>query len=48
VRVIDRLAELIPRVTREPIAGAAHIPQLTTPKRYVEITTRGVQRHAAV
>jgi len=48
VRVIDRLVELIPRVTREPIAGAAHIPQLTTPQRYVEITTRGVQQHAAV
>jgi pimeloyl-ACP methyl ester carboxylesterase len=47
-RVIDRLVELIPGVTRETIEGAAHAPQLTTPERYVEITTRGVQRHAAV
>jgi pimeloyl-ACP methyl ester carboxylesterase len=47
-RVIDRLVELIPRVTRETIEGAAHVPQLTTPDRYVEVTTRGVQQHAAV
>ena len=47
-RVIDRLVKLIPRVTRETIEGAAHVPQLTTPARYVEITTRGVQQHAAV
>ena len=47
-RVIDRLVKLIPRVTRETIQGAAHVPQLTTPARYVEITTRGVQQHAAV
>ena len=47
-RVIDRLMKLSPRVTRETIEGAAHIPQLTTPERYVEITTRGVQQHAAV
>jgi pimeloyl-ACP methyl ester carboxylesterase len=42
-RVIDRLAELIPRVTRETIQGAAHVPQLSTPERYVEVTTRALQ-----
>jgi pimeloyl-ACP methyl ester carboxylesterase len=47
-RVIERLVELIPRVTRETIEGAGHAPQLTTPERYVEVTTRGVQQHAAV
>jgi pimeloyl-ACP methyl ester carboxylesterase len=47
-RVIDRLVELIPRVTRETIEGAAHVPQLTTPERYVQVTTRGVQQHAAI
>jgi pimeloyl-ACP methyl ester carboxylesterase len=47
-RVIDRLVELIPRVTRETIEGAAHVPQLTTPERYVQVTTRGVQQHTAV
>jgi pimeloyl-ACP methyl ester carboxylesterase len=46
-RVIDRLAELIPRVTRETIDGAGHVPQLTTPERYVEVTTRAVQQAAA-
>jgi pimeloyl-ACP methyl ester carboxylesterase len=40
-RVIDRLVELIPRVARETITGAGHGPQLTTPQRYVEVTTRG-------
>ena len=47
-RVIDRLVELIPRVARETIEGAAHVAQLTTPERYIEVTTRGVQQHAAV
>jgi pimeloyl-ACP methyl ester carboxylesterase len=47
-RVIDRLMELIPRVTRETIAGAAHVPQLTTPERYVEVTRRAVRQHASV
>jgi pimeloyl-ACP methyl ester carboxylesterase len=42
-RVIDRLAQLIPRVTRETIDGAAHVPQLSTPERYVEMTTRALQ-----
>ncbi len=46
-RVIERLAELIPQVTRETIEGAAHVPQLTTPERYVELTTRAVQQAAA-
>ena len=48
LRVIDRLEELIPRVTRETIEGAAHIPHLTTPERCVQVTTRGVRQHAAV
>jgi pimeloyl-ACP methyl ester carboxylesterase len=47
-RLLDRLVELIPQVTRETIEGAAHVPQLTTPERYVEVTTRGVQQRAAV
>ncbi|MGH2743801.1 MAG: alpha/beta fold hydrolase, partial [Thermoleophilaceae bacterium] len=38
-RVIDRLAELIPHVTHETIDGAAHVPQLSTTERYVEVTT---------
>jgi len=42
-RVIDRLVELIPRVTRETIHGAGHVPQLSTPERFVEATTRAVQ-----
>jgi pimeloyl-ACP methyl ester carboxylesterase len=42
-RVIDRLVELIPRAERETINGAAHVPQLTTPERYVEVTTRALQ-----
>jgi hypothetical protein len=40
--------ELIPRVTRETIEGAGHAPHPATPARYVEVTTRGVQQHAAV
>jgi pimeloyl-ACP methyl ester carboxylesterase len=47
-RIIDRLMELIPRVTRETIDGAGHVPQLTTPERYVEITKRALHQHAAV
>jgi pimeloyl-ACP methyl ester carboxylesterase len=38
--VIDRLVELIPHVSRETIDGAGHVPQLTTPERYVQIATR--------
>jgi len=45
--LIDRLVELIPRVSRETIDGAAHVPQLTMPERYVEVTTHAVQRAAA-
>ena len=40
-RVIGRLAELIPRVARETIAAAGHVPHQTTPQRYVEVTTHG-------
>lgn len=43
-RVCDRLAELAPGATREAIDGAGHIPHLTTPERYVEVTTRAAQR----
>jgi pimeloyl-ACP methyl ester carboxylesterase len=46
-RAIDRLLELIPRAARETIEGAAHVPQLTTPERYVEVTTRALRQHAA-
>jgi pimeloyl-ACP methyl ester carboxylesterase len=45
--VIDRLVELLPRVSREIINGAAHVPQLTMPERYVEVTSRALQRAAA-
>jgi pimeloyl-ACP methyl ester carboxylesterase len=46
-RAIDRLLALIPRASRETIDGAAHVPQLTTPARYVEVTTRALRLHAA-
>jgi pimeloyl-ACP methyl ester carboxylesterase len=42
-RVIDRLERLIPRATRETIEGAAHVPQLTTPERYVDATIRALR-----
>jgi pimeloyl-ACP methyl ester carboxylesterase len=45
--VIDRLVELLPRVSREIINGAAHLPQLTMPERYVQVTSRALQRAAA-
>jgi pimeloyl-ACP methyl ester carboxylesterase len=34
--VVERLARLIPHATRETIQGAGHVPQVTTPERYVE------------
>jgi pimeloyl-ACP methyl ester carboxylesterase len=46
-RAIDRLLELIPRASHETIEGAAHVPQLTTPERYIELTTRALRQHAA-
>jgi pimeloyl-ACP methyl ester carboxylesterase len=46
-RVIDRLAKLIPGATRETIEGAGHVPQLTMPERYVELTTRALRQVAA-
>jgi pimeloyl-ACP methyl ester carboxylesterase len=46
-RAIDRLTELIPRVTRETIEGAEHVPHLTGPERYVELTRRAVLQHVA-
>jgi pimeloyl-ACP methyl ester carboxylesterase len=45
-RAIARLAELIPGAVRETIEGAAHVPQLTVPERYVEVTTSALQRAA--
>jgi pimeloyl-ACP methyl ester carboxylesterase len=41
--VIDRLLHLIPGSTREIIDGAGHVPQLTAPERYVEVTTRALR-----
>jgi pimeloyl-ACP methyl ester carboxylesterase len=46
-RVVERLAELIPRVTRETFEGAGHVPQFTAPKRYIEVTKRAVSQHIA-
>jgi len=46
-RVIDRLAKLIPRVTRDTIQGTAHVPQLTSPESYIEVITRTVQQAVA-
>jgi pimeloyl-ACP methyl ester carboxylesterase len=46
-RVIDRLVKLIPRVRREVIEGAGHVPHLTTPELYVAVTTRALQQAAA-
>ena len=45
--VIERLLALIPNATRERIDGAAHVPQLTTPELYAEVTVRSVQQAAA-
>jgi pimeloyl-ACP methyl ester carboxylesterase len=44
--VVERLAELIPRVTRATIEGAAHVPQLTTPERYVGVTMSALRQAA--
>jgi pimeloyl-ACP methyl ester carboxylesterase len=46
-RVIDRLVELVPGGARETIEGAAHVPHMTTPERYVQGTTRAVQQVAS-
>jgi pimeloyl-ACP methyl ester carboxylesterase len=46
-RVIDRLVELVPGATRETIEGTAHVPHMTTPDRYVEITTQALRQPAA-
>ena len=42
-RVIDRLERAIPKVTRETIDGAAHVPQLTTPDAFIASTRRAIQ-----
>ena len=39
-RVIERLVQVIPGATRETIEGAAHVPHLTTPDAYAEVTAR--------
>jgi hypothetical protein len=44
-RTVDRLAELIPQVARESFEGAALVPQLTIPERFVEVTTRALRGH---
>lgn len=41
-RVIDRLMGQIPGAQVERIQGAAHVPQMTTPERYVEVTKRAL------
>lgn len=41
-RVIDRLVGLVPHVSRETIEGTGHVPNLTTPEKYVESLTRGL------
>ena len=43
-RVIRRLLPLLPNATHELIDGTAHVPQLTTPELYVEVTTRALQQ----
>ncbi|HEX5923303.1 MAG TPA: alpha/beta hydrolase [Baekduia sp.] len=45
-RAIDQLVKLISRATRETIEGAAHLPELQAPERYVEVTRRAVQQAA--
>jgi len=42
--VIDRLVELIPRATRERITEAAHVPHLTAPERYIEVTRKAIRQ----
>ena len=34
-------------VARETFEGAAHVPQLTIPERFVEVTTRALRGHEA-
>jgi pimeloyl-ACP methyl ester carboxylesterase len=46
-RAIDRLVELVPGCARETIEGAAHVPHMTTPERYVQNTAAGVTRLSA-
>jgi pimeloyl-ACP methyl ester carboxylesterase len=46
-RAIDRLVELVPGCTRETIEGAAHVPHMTTPERYVQVTAAGVNALSA-
>ena len=46
-RALDRLAELVPGCSRQTIEGAAHVPQMTSPERYVEVTAAGVNRLSA-
>jgi pimeloyl-ACP methyl ester carboxylesterase len=43
-RVIDRLVELIPGATNEPIAGAGHEPHASMPERHVAVMTEAIRR----
>lgn len=45
--IVARLDELIPGAVLETIDGAAHVPQLTAPERYVQVTTRALQEAAS-
>jgi pimeloyl-ACP methyl ester carboxylesterase len=46
-RTLDRLMEALPSARRERIEGAAHVPQLTHPDRYVELLTGALRQAAA-
>lgn len=46
-RIMARLGELIPGAVRETIDDAAHVPQLTAPARYVQVTSRALRRAVA-
>jgi len=46
-RAVDRLEDLIPGAIRETFEGAGHVPQVTAPQRYVELTTRALQQPVA-
>jgi pimeloyl-ACP methyl ester carboxylesterase len=45
-RVIQRLTDVVPDTTVETIEGTGHVPQLTTPERYVEVTLRALAQAA--
>jgi pimeloyl-ACP methyl ester carboxylesterase len=41
-RTAEQLEALIPGATRETIEGAGHVPHLSAPGPYVELTTRAL------